>query len=119
MANSSAMKDKRPIIKASQILLARKVEGKITSSGKNLVSSILKDMPCQTDEYGVSLQKWRGCLETKFGSIANLDIMHEIDVDKTLVITTADHLMLALLASVGHNEYPTTFVLKEKKSGKL
>ena len=119
MADSSAMKNKRPVIKASQILLVQKVKGKISSSKKSLVSSILKDVPCQTGKYGVSLQKWRGRLETKFGSTANLNITHEIDANETLVITTADHLMVALLASVGCNEYQTTFVLKEKESVKL
>ena len=76
-------------------------------------------MPCQTSKYEVSLQKWRGCLETKFGFTANLNITHEIDANETLVITTADYLMVALLASVGRNKYQTVFVLKEKESGKL
>ena len=72
-------------------------------------------MLCQTGKYEVSLQKWHGCLETKFGSIANLKITHKIDADKTLVITIVDHLMVTLFALVSHNKYQTTFVLKEKK----
>ena len=55
MVNSFVMKDNQPIIRESQILLARKVEEKISSSERSLVSSILKDMPCQTGKYGVSL----------------------------------------------------------------
>ena len=57
MANLSVMKDKQPIVKASQILLAQKVKEKISFSEKSLVLSILEDVPCQTDEYGISLQK--------------------------------------------------------------
>ena len=53
MIDSSAIKNKQSIIRASQILLAQKVKWKIIFSEKNLVSSILKDVPCQTGKYGV------------------------------------------------------------------
>ena len=105
MVDFFAMKDKQLVIRASQILLARKVKKKITSSEKSLVLSILENIPCQTGKYGISLQKWHSCLETKFGSTANLDIMHEINTNETLMITTNDHLMVVLLASVGRNKY--------------
>ena len=55
MTDFSAIKDKQSVIKASQILLVQKVERKISSSKRSLVSSILKNVPCQTSKYRVSL----------------------------------------------------------------